>query len=979
MVLRFLKKLFGTAQERRLAKFGAILDSIHECERSLRAIDDIELKKLPNALRERLRTGATLNEILPEAYAVLREACRRLKGTRFRVMDQELIWDMVPFDVQLLGGIAMHFGHVAEMQTGEGKTLTACLPLYLNALSGQPVHLVTVNDYLAERDCQWNEVLFSFLGVTVGAITQSTPPSARGAIYQRQIVYATASEFGFDYLRDNATAHSREEQVQRGFGFAIVDEIDSILIDEARTPLIISGPAATSSHMYDALQDRVAAIVRQQRAHCDQLAKAAWEHLMRLGFSDVHFDQKGRKWTKEEQQVRKEACRNLWLVSKGLPKHPLLQRAQEMPALRSDLDQLDLQLYSESGKRERAELLASLLVLVDERNSEYELTDKGVAEWHSAKTPKVSKVHSFSTEQTSQLALTGETHDDFVMLDLGHEYHLIDGEPLDDAQKMERKLALQAEDGRRKERIHNLRQLLRAHLLMDRDVDYIVFEDKIVIIDENTGRPQPGRRYADGLHQALEAKECVTIQRETQTYASITLQNYFRMYDKLSGMSGTAITEAQEFKEIYRLDVLQIPTHLPCLRHDAQDEVYMTEREKYKSLLAHVEKVHKEGRPILIGTESVDASEKLSRLCHEHHLPHTVLNAKQHDKEAQVISLAGQRGAITISTNMAGRGTDIRLGASIAEIGGLHVIGATRHQSRRIDRQLRGRCARQGDPGSSQFYVSFEDQLIRLFASPKMAALLHRFRPPEGEPISSPLLSRSIETAQKRVEQRNYTVRKHTLEFDDVMNVQRREVYSLRNDIMQTHAIVDLAEQLMQGAISMAIEEIFTNGDRVNEDGLDALLQWTLTHFPLSFEREQLAAHVKVADLHSALWQAIGSVFRHKLASECERLEQLGLSATLLEDAMRTLMLRRVDQMWQEHLLAMDHLRTEVHLRTLGQKDPLLEYKEQAFELFAELSIHLREKISRDLFSFEIIARGEEPPSPDRGNSGNEMLFTSNR
>lgn len=966
MIFRFLKGLFGTAQERRLVKYRAILTDICQREADLAAFSDDQVRSNTETMMARLKEGESRDQVLVEAYATLREACRRLKGSRFTVMGHQLTWDMVPFDEQLLGAIAMHFGEIAEMQTGEGKTLTACLPLYLNALGDQSAHLVTVNDYLAERDCQWNRLLFEWLGVSVAAITQATPHEMRGELYQSRIVYATASELGFDYLRDNSMAHAKREQVQRGFGFAIVDEVDSILIDEARTPLIISGPAPLSTHMYDELKERVARIVAHQRNHCDELAKSAWERLLALGATEIDLESRQRKFSKEQRQEWDRACRDLWLVNRGLPRHSLLRTALETPALRRELDQLDLQLYGELAKEERASLLADLFVLVDERNSEYELTDLGAAQWHAAEGENrqggAGKVQAL-TDALIPRAPPSQEGDDFVMLDLGYEYSRIDQMELSEAQRMEQKLALQAEDGRRKERVHNVRQLLRAHLLMERDVDYIVQDQKIVIIDENTGRPQPGRRYADGLHQAIEAKERVPIQRETQTYASITLQNYFRMYRKLSGMSGTAITEDQEFREIYGLDVLQIPTHLPSRREDAQDAVYMTEREKYRALVADVEGIHRQGRPILIGTESVEASEKLSRIFRDHRLNHTVLNAKQHAQEAEVISRAGQRGAITISTNMAGRGTDIRLGPDVAALGGLHVIGATRHQSRRIDRQLRGRCARQGDPGSSKFYVSFEDQLIRLFASPKMTALLQRFRPPEGESISSALLSRSIETAQKRVEQRNYTIRKNTLEFDDVMNVQRREVYALRGDLIQGHSATELAEQLLHSTPAFVLEHYFPKPGQLTAEGLEAFCDWAMAHFPVSFEPRELAAQFQTpAQVQEHISEKIARAFAHKCAHETARIAEIGLGPEVLEEALRTMLLSRLDQMWQEHLLDMDHLRAEVHLRTLGQKDPLLEYKEQAFHLFAQLSAHLREKIAIDLFRFEIIAKPLDLP-----------------
>ncbi|MBU6446988.1 MAG: preprotein translocase subunit SecA, partial [Verrucomicrobia bacterium] len=514
-----------------------------------------------------------------------------------------------------------------------------------------------------------------------------------------------------------------------------------------------------------------------------------------------------------------------------------------------------------------------LYIVVDERNNEYELTDKGIRSWGDAR--------------------EGKGADDFVMLDLGHEYHLIDQKTLSEPEKMQERMALREEDAKRKERAHNLRQMLRAHLLMEKDIDYIVQEGKIVIIDENTGRPQPGRRFSDGLHQAIEAKEQVAIQGETQTYATITLQNYFRMYERLAGMTGTAMTEANEFKEIYKLDVLEIPTYRNCARKDFDDEIYMTEREKYIAILKEIKEVHGKGRPILIGTESVEVSEKLSRILKQNKLEHTILNAKNHAHEAEIIAEAGKQGKITLATNMAGRGTDIKLKEGVRELGGLHVIGTTRHHSRRIDRQLRGRSGRLGDPGSSKFFVSFEDSLMRLFASPRMTALLQRFRPPEGEPISAKVLNKSIETAQKRVEQRNYTIRKHTLEYDDVMNKQRQEVYSFRNDLLFSNQPVALAEELIEAVAQLLIQ---------NKEALAA-------QFPVALEEGASEKEI-LEKILSGFKQKI--VYQRQLLSTFRpELNEAQKTQNVLNEVVRNLMIRKIDQLWQEHLLHIDHLRSD--------------------------------------------------------------------
>lgn len=939
----FLKKIFGTAQDRMVKKYFKIVAHINAHEKQLQGLSDEALKAKTQEFRERLQKGETLDQLLPEAYAVIKNACRRLVGTPVHVSGYDQNWDMVPFDVQLVGATALHYGSIVEMHTGEGKTLTAVLPLYLNALTGKPVHLVTTNDYLAHRDCQWTGSVLRWLGLTTGSLTNDTPMHERKSIYLCDVVYGTASEFGFDYLRDNSMVQRKDQQVQRGYYYSIIDEADSILIDEARTPLIISGPSAVSRQMYDELKGGVAELVKSQREMCNRLANEARKIL------EKPEDAQGQpaKKDKKQEEAEDEACRKLWLVSKGTPTNKILKRLKEDPDIRATLDKRDIYFHAEQNKAERAEALSELFIIVDERANDYELTDKGMQAWQH---------HN------------GGQGDDFTLLDISHEYLKIDADDTLDAEaKMARKLAVQQEDAVRKERAHNLRQLLRGHLLMERDVDYIVQDDKIIIIDENTGRPQPGRRFSDGLHQAIEAKEGVAIQKETQTYATITLQNYFRMYEKLAGMTGTASTEAGEFKQIYKMDVLSIPTNKTCIRTDSNDEVYMTEREKYTAILKEIREVHEKGRPILIGTESVEISEKLSRILRQHKLEHTVLNAKQHDKEAEVIAQAGRLGAITIATNMAGRGTDIKLDQDIASKGGLHVIGTTRHQSRRIDRQLRGRCARQGDPGSSKFYISFEDSLMRLFASPRLTGILQKFRPPEGEPISASILNRSIETAQKRVEQRHSTIRKHTLEYDDVMNKQRQEIYAFRNEILSAHQLEPLALEIIEGVCESGSEKFFRS--RSEEAGWDpeGYRQWLLHLFPISFEEnafddEYLEAH----ELAKLAVDKISVAFHDKLQRENQKVagsananNESGKAslATPVNETLRNIMLRKTDQLWQEHLLVMDHLRSDVALRALGQRDPLLEFKHEAFALFDEFGRTLRQDIVHDLFRFEIVTR----------------------
>ncbi len=916
-----LKKIFGTHQSRLLKKYWQLVPKINAWEVKYQSLSDEELQHKTIEFKERLVKGEPLDSLLPEAFGAVKNVCRRLCGTDVHVSGYNQKWDMIPYDVQLLGAIAMFYGSISEMQTGEGKTLTASMPLYLHAITGKPVHLVTVNDYLAKRDCEWIGSIFRKLGLTVAHLTNDVHPFQRKSVYASDIVYGTSSEFGFDYLRDNSMATHKNEQVQRGHYFAMVDEIDSILIDEARTPLIISGPVHGSRQMYDELKAGVAHLVRVQRDHCNKLATEARKTLEGLGLTEETAETK--KLSKAEEEKKRETFKKLWLVSKGTPRNKILKRLKENPDSRAEIDKWETYFFGEANKEEKFETLSDLYMIVDERNNEYELTDKGIRCWSDFK--------------------EGAGFDDFVMLDLGFEYHQIDQKKTSDPEKMQAKIAIREEDAKRKERAHNLRQMLRAHLLMEKDIDYIVQEQKIVIIDENTGRPQPGRRFSDGLHQAIEAKEEVAIQGETQTYATITLQNYFRMYERLAGMTGTAMTEANEFKEIYKLDVLEIPTYRSCARKDFDDEIYMTEREKYIAILKEIKELHNLQRPILIGTESVEVSEKLSRILKQNRLEHTILNAKNHAHEAEIIAEAGEKSAITLATNMAGRGTDIKLKEGVRDLGGLHVIGTTRHQSRRIDRQLRGRSGRLGDPGSSKFFVSFEDSLMRLFASPRMTALLQRFRPPEGEPISAKVLNKSIETAQKRVEQRNYTIRKHTLEYDDVMNKQRKEVYAFRNDILFADQPIQIAEELLE----TVAQHLIQNGQSI------------ATQFPVTLE-EGIDEKTILAKILDGFRQKI--FFQRQLLTTFRpELNEAEKAQNVLNEVVRNLMIRKIDQLWQEHLLQIDHLRSDVHMRTVGQKDPLLEFKHESFALFESFSLRLREEITRDLFRFEMMPQ----PSPE--------------
>lgn len=929
-----LHKIFGTAGERTVRQYKKIVSRINLKEKELQNLSDEALQAQTNLFKERLQNGETVDDLLEEAYAVVKNACRRLCGKEIDVLGNLQTWDIIPYDVQIVGAIGMHKGAIAEMQTGEGKTLTSAMPLYLHALTGKPVHLVTVNDYLVQRDCAWIGAIFSFLGLTAKPLTNSVRTDDRKIVYEADIVYGTASEFGFDYLRDNSMITSKEHKVQRGHYFTLVDEIDSILIDEARTPLIISGPSENSMQMYDDLKSPVYEMVKLQKEHCNSLAATARRSLEKLGITQSR-ELGTLKLSKEEKEEKKKALENLWLISKGTPTNKVLKRYTENPDIRKELEAIDIFYYADLNKEAREEAIKDLYLLIDEKNQDYELTDKGVKSW-------------------------GGDDSAFTMLDLGHEHALIDQQDLPEKEALEKKVALREEDGKRKEMSHNIRQLFRAQLLMEKDVDYIIQERKIVIIDENTGRPQPGRRFSDGLHQAIEAKEGLSVQKETQTLATITLQNYFRLYERRTGMTGTALTESKEFKDIYSLNVLAVPTHKKCVRKDLNDEVFMTEREKYAALLKELKEIHGRGQPILIGTESVEISEKISRLLKAEGLTHTVLNAKNHAKEAEIIADAGKRAAITVATNMAGRGTDIKLEDGVAEIGGLYVIGTSRHNSRRIDRQLRGRCARQGDPGTSKFFVSFEDPLMRMFSSPRIANMLQKFRPPEGEAISAPILNRSIETAQKRVEMRNFEVRKHTLEYDDVMNKHRSEIYTYRDSILMTDDTLPLASNILVEFTEILCRRFHEEYSADKSLSIERLGELLMSHMPITLSSE--ITPPMNTETFELIKNQVVSTFKEKLKAEAgiisvmQRLSGKDIDPlTVLIDVIRSILLRAIDKRWQNHLLSIDHLRTEVSMQTVAQKDPLQEFKHEAFHLFHDFSMDVKKEITHGLFAFTIM------------------------
>lgn len=913
-----------------------------------------------------------LKEILPEAFAVVKETARRFsQNTTITAtatpLDRQLAvikpyitiegdnvtwqnswtaagntvtWNMVHYDVQLIGGIVLHQGKIAEMATGEGKTLVSTLPAYLNALAGEGVHVVTVNDYLARRDSEWNGPIFEFLGITVDCIDKHQPntPERRNA-YLADITYGTNNEFGFDYLRDNMV-HSPDEMVQRKHHFAMVDEVDSVLIDDARTPLIISGPIPRGEEQeFYALKPRIQALVEAQR-------KAANQFLI-----------EAKKLIAEGKDDPKTGGLALMRAWRGLPKSSALIKYLSEPGIKVLLQKAE-NYYLADQQREMPKVDEELYFTIDEKNNSVDLTEKGIA----------------------LITKTGEDPHFFIMPDVGSEIAEIEKshEPADE--KLRRKEALLQDFAQKSDRIHSVQQLLKAYTLFDKDVEYVVMDGKVKIVDEQTGRILDGRRYSDGLHQAIEAKENVKVEAATQTFATVTLQNYFRMYHKLAGMTGTATTEAGEFWEIYKLDVVEIPTNKPITRKDAEDLVYKTKRDKYKAVIDEIKVLQAAGRPVLVGTTSVEVSELLSKMLTFEKVPHNVLNAKQHAREAQIVAEAGLSGAVTIATNMAGRGTDIKLGPGVKEAGGLAIIGTERHESRRVDRQLRGRAGRQGDPGTSQFFVSLEDDLMRMFGSDRIAGLMDRMGYKEGEVIQHSMITRSIERAQRKVEENNFGIRKRLLEYDDVMNKQRTVIYTKRN-----HALFGerLAIDIDNAFYDVAEKLITTHKDSGDYEAfkLDAIMNFAID---TDITQEELA-RTDINTLAGRLYHQAKENYERKVKELAENtlpvieqihreqghhIENISIPFTDGKRGMnvlanlkkvvdtkgyetinaleRSITLSLLDDAWKEHLRAMDDLKQSVQGAVYEQKDPLLIYKFEAFELFKELNA----ETSRDIVSF---------------------------
>jgi preprotein translocase subunit SecA len=935
---------------------------------------DAAYQQIDKLIKERdKQIEEILKEIAPEAFAVVKETARRfkentelvatateldktfsIKKDHIRIEGDKSIykntwmaaggqvtWNMLHYDVQLIGGMVLHSGKIAEMATGEGKTLVSTLPAYLNALVGEGVHIVTVNDYLARRDSEWNGTIFEWLGLVVDCIDKHQPNSDdRRKAYQADITYGTNNEFGFDYLRDNMV-HSPDEMVQRKHHFAMVDEVDSVLIDDARTPLIISGPIPKGDdQQYHIIKPRVAQLVEAQKQVTNKFLIEA-----KKKFADGNDDPKDGGL----------ALMRAW---RGLPKNSALIKFLSEPGIKVKLQKAE-NYYLADQQKEMPKVDQELYFHIDEKQNQVDLTDKGL----------------------TMITKSGEDPDFFVLPDISVKLGELDkNSSLSAEEKLHQKEAILNDYSIKADRIHTVQQLLKAYTLFDKDIEYVVMDEQVKIVDEQTGRILDGRRYSDGLHQAIEAKENVKIEAATQTYATITLQNYFRMYHKLAGMTGTAETEAAELWDIYKLDVVNIPTNVPAIRKDNQDLVYKTKREKYKAVIEEIEALRNAGRPVLVGTTSVEVSELLSKMLQGNKIPHNVLNAKQHAREAQVVAEAGLPGAITIATNMAGRGTDIKLGAGVKEAGGLAIIGTERHESRRVDRQLRGRAGRQGDPGTTQFYVSLEDELMRLFGSERIAGLMDKFGYKEGEVIQHSMISKSIERAQKKVEENNFGIRKRLLEYDDVMNKQRKVVYEKRN-----HALFGERLSLDLDNAFYSVSEGLINSFREQNDyegfKLAVIVNFAMDTTVTKEELEKGEIHAVTEKLYSEaknnydhkldeLGKKAIPVFKNIRLTQGNHIENVvvpftdgkkaiqvlaNMNKTLstegkeLGNAMeRTINLALIDDAWKEHLRSMDDLKQSVQTAYLEQKDPLVIYKVEAFELFKQMD----SEVNRDIVSF---------------------------
>jgi len=917
-----LKKIIGSKNERDIKKMRPLVEKINELDESFKSLSDEELQNKTIDFKNRIKNGASLAEIELEAFAVVKNAARRLCGTTVEVCGHDLLWEMVHFDVQLIGGMAIHNGMIAEMATGEGKTLVATLPVYLNALTEKGVHVVTTSDYHSQRDSEWMGHLYKWLGLSVGCLKNMMPPNERREMYLRDITYGTNSEFGFDYLRDNMAYDVEDMVQQKGHNFAIVDEIDSILIDEARTPLIISGPAPYSSTQYSELQPATSKLVKRQRKLCETLLNDAKKLLSQEDYEEASF--------------------KLYQVFEGMPKNKQLMNLVEDIEIRKLLEKTKLKMLADTHKEISRELRQELFFTIDEKGHDASLTEKGCTE------------------------LNPHDPEMYVLPDMLSAMSELDAnESLSPEELMNKRKEIQDDFAVRNERIHAVDQLIRAYTIFEKDVDYVVQDNQVVIVDEHTGRLMTGRRWGDGLHQAVEAKENVKIEKETQTLATVTIQNYFRMYEKLSGMTGTAETEADEFHQIYGLDVMVIPTNRPVRRVDLNDQVYKTQREKFRAVVNEIKSAHLRKQPVLVGTVAVETSEVLSKLLKRENIIHNVLNAKNHAREAEIVANAGQPGAVTIATNMAGRGTDIKLGNSVVYLDqeklnskefslgskvegkslqkmlidnpcGLYVIASERHESRRIDRQLRGRSARQGDPGITRFYVSLEDNLMRLFGSDRISGVMEKLGIKEDEVLEHPMLNNSIEKAQRRVEQQNFMMRKRTLEYDDVMNAQRSEIYDFRSEVLKAENPRSLLMDSIRNCVSAHVIDIQKDNQSKND-----FVTWLNSCFPLGISSNEIPFDSPSEDIEEFILKKIEDAYLIKAKYEDEN---------SLKNLEKHLILQSIDRHWQEYLRSMDSLRESIGLQAYGQRDPLVEYKREAYNLFMDLMQKIYDEIASSLF-----------------------------
>ena len=935
-LLGFIAKLFDK-KEKDVAELIPMLDKVKEARGAYKDLSDEQLQEKRQEFIRRHAEGESLDDLLPEAYGVVWEGCRRLheRKSSWIVWGQEVVWDMIPYDVQILGAIVLHQGKIAEMATGEGKTLVAIMPLYLNSLPQRGAHLVTVNDYLARRDAEWMGGMLKFLGCKVGFILGQMTPEERREAYSCEVTYGTNNEFGFDYLRDNMVVHA-EHLVHRDFHFAIVDEVDSVLVDEARTPLIISGPVEKSTHQFEELNPRVNRVVKQQmRIVNDWLGDV--ERVMRPA------------QTGEDVDITDDIALKLLRLSRGAPKNPRYRKLAQIPGILETVKKTE-----EAYMRDKAmwEADADLLYVVEEKNHHVDLTENG------------------------RDVLAGDDSEFFVLPDLAVSAGEIqDDESLSIDQKAKNLAKIEQSYALKNEMISNVDQLLRAYSLYEKDVEYVLQESKIIIVDTFTGRLQPGRRFSEGLHQALEAKEGVQVQKETQTLATVTVQNFFRMYAKLSGMTGTAETEEAEFNGIYKLDVVVIPTNRPIVRDDLDDEIYKTKKEKYKAIVDEVARLHTLGLPVLVGTTTVDVSELLSRLLKLRRINHNVLNAKHHKAEAVVVAEAGQVGAVTIATNMAGRGTDIKLNPEVLALPeswavnpnlepedyadqstGLQIIGTERHESRRIDRQLRGRSGRQGDPGLAIFFLSLEDTLMRLFSPDRIIKVMDRLGVEEGEVITHSMVTKAIEKAQVRVETQNYEIRKHLLEYDDVVNKQREVIYGLRRSALMGEDLSEQFQDFLENAVLGIIAECCSRDDASDF--------WDMKKLSMNFQGLVLAPlpvkpdeHLEMGyeALEERLLEFAGSRFKDKSNR---------LGDELARQLQKFVLIQIIDQQWRDHLNELILLRSGIGLRSYGQRDPLVEYKAESFRMFESLMDSL-ERAAVNLFFRAELAPPPEVSAPE--------------